>query len=429
VSERDDVTALEQENAALRARCAALDAKAHYLDVVNYFAASLLYAQTDLDDILWDVANSAVAKLGLEDCVIYLVDEAGEYLVQRAAYGPKNPREREILAPLRIPIGKGIVGSVVVTGQPTVIADTRLDPRYICDDQLRLSELALPIFLQDRVIGVIDSEHSQPDFFTEVHLEILTTLASMTASRVGRALLDERLRRSQAELEQKIAERTRALSAAIARSEGLLLNTLPAPIARRLQAGEQRIADHFDDVTVLFADLVGFTPMSAGTAPEALVELLGAVFTEFDTLCDRFGIEKIKTIGDAYMAVCGLPTPRSDHAEAMADLAVAMLGAVHRVNAALGTDLRVRIGMHSGPVVAGIIGTRKFAYDLWGDTVNTASRMESHGLAGKVHVHESTYLALRGRHTFEPRGIIDVKGLGAMSTYFLIGRAPPESHP
>ncbi len=429
MSEVDDRSALEQENAALRARCAALEAKAHYLDVVNFFAASLLYAQTDLDDILWDVANSAVARLGLEDCVIYLVDDSGEYLVQRAAYGPKNPREREILAPLRIPIGKGIVGSVAVTGQPIVIADTRLDPRYICDDQARLSELALPILLQDRVIGVIDSEHSQAAFFTEVHQEILTTLASMTASRVGRALLDERLRRSQLDLETKIAERTRALSAAIARAEGLLLNTLPAPIARRLQAGEQRIADHFDDVTVLFADLVGFTPMSTGTTPEALVALLGAVFTEFDTLCDRFGIEKIKTIGDAYMAVCGLPTPRTDHAEAMADLAVAMLGAVTRVNAALGTDLRVRIGMHSGPVVAGIIGTRKFAYDLWGDTVNTASRMESHGLAGRVHVHESMYLALRGRHTFEHRGVIDVKGLGAMSTYFLLGRAPPEPHP
>jgi class 3 adenylate cyclase/putative methionine-R-sulfoxide reductase with GAF domain len=426
VSERDDGGALERENAALRARCAALEARSHYLDVVNYFAASLLYAQTDLDDILWDVANSAVAKLGLEDCVIYLLDERGEQLVQRAAYGPKNPREREILAPLRLPVGKGIVGSVAVTGQPVIIPDTRLDPRYICDDQLRLSELALPILLQGRVIGVIDSEHSQADFFTDVHLEILTTLASMTASRVGRALLDERLRNAQIDLEHKIGERTRALSAAMARAEGLLLNTLPAPIARRLQAGEQRIAEHFDHVTVLFADLVGFTPMSAGSAPEAIVALLSAVFTEFDTLCDRFGLEKIKTIGDAYMAVGGLPTPRPDHAEAMADMAVAMLGAVSRVNAALGTSLAVRIGMHSGPVVAGIISTRKFAYDLWGDTVNTASRMESHGLSGKVHVHESTYLALRGTHAFEPRGKIDVKGLGSMTTYFLLGRAPPE---
>jgi len=427
VSEQGDprAQALERENAALQARCAALEAKAHYLDVVNYFAASLLYAQTDLDDILWDVANSAVARLGLEDCVIYLLDEAGEFLVQRAAFGPKNPQGREILAPLRIPVGKGIVGAVAATGQPAVIPDTRLDPRYICDDQLRLSELALPILLQGQVIGVIDSEHSQVGFFTAVHLEILTTLASMTASRVGRALLDERLRRAQLDLELKIAERTRALSAAIARAEGLLLNTLPAPIARRLQAGEQHIADHFDAVTVLFADLVGFTPMAAASAPEAVVALLGAVFTEFDVLCDRFGLEKIKTIGDAYMVVGGVPTPRPDHAEAMADLAVAMLGAVNRVNLALGTRLAVRIGMHSGPVVAGIIGTRKFAYDLWGDTVNTASRMESHGVAGKVHVHESTYLALKDRHIFERRGSIEVKGLGAMTTYFLIGRAPP----
>src|SRR5690606_9930561 len=126
------------------------------------------------------------------------------HLVQRAAYGPKNPREREILAPIRIPLGKGIVGAVAVSGQPVIIPDTRLDPRHICDDQLRLSALALPILLQDRVIGVIDSEHSQPGFFTAVHLEILTTLASMTASRVGRALLDERLRSAHADLERKI---------------------------------------------------------------------------------------------------------------------------------------------------------------------------------------------------------------------------------
>ena len=425
------IRALERENAELRARCGALEAKASYLDVVNFFAATLLYAQTDLDDILWDVANNAVARLGLEDCVIYLVDEAGEYLVQRAAFGPKNPRGREILAPLRIPLGKGIVGAVAATGEVVMIADTRRDPRYICDDQPRLSELAVPISLQGRTIGVIDSEHSQLDFFTPTHLEILGILASMTASRVGRALLDERLHRAQQDLEQKIDERTRALQAAIARAERLLLNTLPRPIALRLQAGEERIAERFDAVTVLFADLVGFTPMSARSPPEAVVELLGAVFTEFDALSDRFGLEKIKTIGDAYMVVGGVPTPRPDHLEAIADMALELLGAVARVNAALGTDLAVRVGLHSGPVVAGIIRTRKFAYDLWGDTVNTPGPIESHGATGKIHVHESTYSALRGRYTFEPRGVIEVKGLGKMSTYFLTGRAShtPERSP
>ena len=413
--------ALEQENAALRDRCVELAAKADYLDVVNYFAATLLYAQHDLDDILWDVANNAVARLGLEDCVIYLVDASGEFLIQRAAYGPKNPRGREILAPIQIPLGKGIVGAAATTGLPVSIPDTRLDPRYICDDQPRLSELALPILLEGRVIGVIDSEHSQPGFFTAVHREILTTIASMTASRVSRALLDDDLRRAHQELEQKITERTRELSAAIERAEGLLLNTLPAPIARRLQAGEQGIAERFDEVTVLFADIVGFTPLAAAMSPEALVRLLGRVFTEFDNLSDTLGLEKIKTIGDAYMVVAGVPTPRTDHREAMAEMALGILRAVERVNLVLGTHLAVRVGMFSGSVVAGIIGVRKFAYDLWGATVNVASRMESQGVRGKIHVHESTYLALRGRFRFERRGIIEVKGLGAMPTYFLLG--------
>ena len=415
--------ALEQENAILRDRCAELAAKAHYLDVVNYFAASLLAAQHDLDDILWDVANNAVARLGLEDCVIYLVDERREFLVQRAAYGPKNPRGREILAPIQIPVGKGIVGAAAATGLPVLIPDTRLDPRYICDDQPRLSELALPILLDDAVVGVIDSEHSQADFFTDVHREILTTIASMTASRVHRALLDDELHRAHQELEHKIVERTRELSAAIERSDSLLLNTLPAPIARRLQAGEHGIAERFDDVTVLFADIVGFTPLAAAMSPEALVRLLGRVFTEFDNLSDALGLEKIKTIGDAYMVVAGVPTPRPDHREAMAEMALGILRAIEHLNRVLGTHLAVRLGMYSGSVVAGIIGARKFTYDLWGATVNIASRMESQGVSGRIHVHESTYLALREKYRFERRGILEIKGIGAMPTYFLLGPA------
>ena len=412
-----------RELETLRRRCEELEAKARHLDVVNFFASSLLYTQTDLDDILWDVANNAVSRLGIEDCVIYLLGPRGEHLIQRAAYGPKNPAGREILGPIRIPLGSGIVGSVAITGEVARIPDTRLDPRYITDDQARLSELAVPIFFNDTVIGVIDSEHSEVDFFTDAHQEILQTIASMTASRVGRALLDEGLRRANAELEEQVSLRTRELVSAVDRAERLLLNTLPRPIAMRLQAGEERIAESFESVTVLFADLVGFTERAAATDPEALVELLSQVFTEFDAISDHYGVEKIKTIGDAYMVVSGVPTPRVDHLEAMADTALALLGAVTRVGERIGADLEIRVGMHSGPVVAGIIGTRKFAYDLWGDTVNTASRMESHGVPGRVHVAETTYELLRDRFHFEERGEVDVKGLGAMRTYFLLGRS------
>jgi class 3 adenylate cyclase len=380
-----------------------------------------LHDQTNVDDILWDVAQGAVAHLELEDCVIYLFDERREHLVQRAAFGPKNPREREILSPIRVKPGLGIVGTVAVTGKAELIPDTRKDPRYIQDDQQRLSELALPIFFRNEVIGVIDSEHSQENFFTREHLHILTTVASMTAARVSQALLEEQLRDANRYLEDRIAARTRELSEAKQRSERLLLNVLPHSIAERLQRGENAIAERFEDVTVLFADLVDFTRWSLPLPPEHTVEILGQVFTEFDALTERYGLEKIKTIGDAYMVVAGVPSPRADHQEAMAVMALQILETIRRLNRVLGTTLDVRVGMHSGPVIAGIIGTRKFAYDLWGDTVNMASRLESHGEAGRVHVSEPTWRRLSERFTFEPRGEIEVKSMGRVKTWFLTG--------
>lgn len=413
-------SALEQRCRELEQRCLELEAKARSLDALSRLAASLLHLQTDIDDILWDVANGTVAHLGLEDCVIYLLDDERQHLIQRAAYGPKNPEAREILAPIRIPVGQGIVGTVAATGRPELIADTRKDPRYIQDDQMRLSELAVPLFFRDEVIGVLDSEHSREGFFTGEHLHLLTSIASMTASRISRALLDEQLQKLNQGLEARIIERTRELSLANEQSERLLLNVLPPPIAERLKRGEQTIAERFEDVTVLFADLVGFSRWAASIAPEEVVEVLGHVFTAFDALTERHGLEKIKTIGDAYMVVAGVPTPREDHREVMARMALEMLEAVQRMREA-GMSLDVRVGLHSGPVVAGVIGSRKFSYDLWGDTVNMASRLESHGLPGRIQVSEPTYLALRERFDFEPRGEVDIKSLGLVRTWWLAG--------
>ena len=206
-----------------------------------------------------------------------------------------------------------------------------------------------------------------------------------------------------------------------ARSERLLLNILPAPIAERLKASEDSIAEHSDGVTVLFADIVGFTPLSARKTPRALVELLNRIFSEFDTLADAHGLEKIKTIGDAYMAVAGLPEPWPDHAPRAARMAFAMRDAIARVSAETGEELALRIGLHSGPVVAGVIGRRKFAYDMWGDTVNTASRMESHGLPGAIHCTEATAVLLKGAFQLQPRGAMEIKGKGEMHTFLLIG--------
>jgi class 3 adenylate cyclase/putative methionine-R-sulfoxide reductase with GAF domain len=410
------------EKRSLQERIRELEAKARTLDAINILAASMLQPQSDVDEILWDVAQKVVAHLGLEDCVIYLFDERRDFLVQRAAFGPKNPREREILAPILIKPGTGIVGTVAVTGQAEIICDTRLEPRYIPDDQQRLSELAVPLFSQGEVIGVLDSEHSQVGFFTEEHLHIFTTVAFMMGARLTRAQLDEQLREANRLLEARIAERTQALSEATLRSERLLLNILPQSIVERLKRGDQTIAERYDEVTVLFADLVEFSRWSAQVPPEHVVEILGQVFTVFDALTERHGLEKIKTIGDAYMVVAGLPSPRPDHRELMATMALQMLEGISRLNQVLGTSLDVRIGMHSGPVVAGIIGTRKFAYDLWGDTVNVASRLESHGVAGRIHVTEATWLALRDRFIFEQRGEIEIKSIGRVKTWFLTGR-------
>jgi adenylate cyclase len=222
-----------------------------------------------------------------------------------------------------------------------------------------------------------------------------------------------------------VGERERAAAALATeqeKSERLLLNVLPKAVAARLKDGEGVIADRFDDVTVLFADIVDFTPLSDRMAPDDVVALLDHIFSRFDALVDGFGLEKIKTIGDAYMAAGGLPVPRSDHAETVADLALCMRDEVARVDVGGRKGLAVRIGIDTGPVVAGVIGTRKFIYDLWGDTVNTASRMESHGVPGAVQVTDRTYALLRDRFRFEPRGEIQIKGKGRMATYILVER-------
>jgi adenylate cyclase len=206
------------------------------------------------------------------------------------------------------------------------------------------------------------------------------------------------------------------------KSERLLLNILPGAIADRLKQGEQVIADNFSDVTVLFADLVNFTELSAQLSPPDLVALLNQIFSTFDQLADRYGLEKIKTIGDAYLVVGGLPTPRPDHVEAVAEMALAMQQAIaqFRVSPSLPT-LTMRIGINTGPVGAGVIGTKKFAYDLWGDTVNTASRMESSGLPGHIQVTTEVYERLKNKYHLDRRGAIEVKGKGEMMTYFLRG--------
>ena len=233
-------------------------------------------------------------------------------------------------------------------------------------------------------------------------------------------------------LEQKVAERTAELQHEKERSEQLLLNILPEAIANRLKLDPTSIADSFAEVSIIFADIVGFTDMSSRISPVDLVSVLNQIFSAFDRLADRHGLEKIKTIGDAYMVVGGLPTPRDDHAEAIADMALDMLKAINNFNLnanfpELSGNLSMRIGINTGAVVAGVIGLNKFIYDLWGDTVNIASRMESQGIAGCIQVTEATYLRLKQKYQLEERGAIAIKGRGEMLTFWLKGRKEKNS--
>ncbi|MEG5136262.1 MULTISPECIES: adenylate/guanylate cyclase domain-containing protein [unclassified Microcoleus] len=315
---------------------------------------------------------------------------------------------RETSWQLTFPAGVGLPGRIWQSHQSEWIEDISIAPYQVF---LR-SEIAvnvglkaafgLPILADNQVLAILI-------FYREKVLKSqprLLELVSAVATQLG-----SMIQRKQAEAALKLQQE---------QTEKLLLNILPKPIAERLQKEQKLIADHFDEVTVLFADLVGFTEFSAHKSPTQLVEILNGIFSEFDMLSELHGLEKIKTIGDAYMVVGGLPTAREDHSEAIALLALEMQVALRKFNLKIGESFQLRIGIHSGSVVAGIIGISKFSYDLWGDTVNVASRMESNGLPGKIQVTAQTYERLKEQFVFEDRGQIAVKGKGTMLTYWLI---------
>ncbi|MBP0018726.1 MAG: PAS domain S-box protein [Cyanobacteria bacterium SBLK] len=305
-------------------------------------------------------------------------------------------------------VGMGLAGRVWENGYPQWIADLSGDTDFGLDSAAMRSGLrsafAFPIQSGNEMLGVMGffgREKLPPD-------EHLLQMMAATGNQLGQFI-----KRKQAEA---------ALREQQAKSESLLLNILPKPIADRLKEETNTIADSFDEVTVLFADLVGFTEMSAKLSPIEVVEQLNAIFSEFDRLTECYQLEKIKTIGDAYMVVGGLPEVREDHAEIVAEMALEMQVAIAKINVAKQQDFKIRVGINTGSVVAGVIGMKKFIYDLWGDTVNTASRMESHGKAGWIQVTETTYQRLRDRYAFTERGLIPIKGKGEMKTYWLTGK-------
>jgi class 3 adenylate cyclase len=259
-----------------------------------------------------------------------------------------------------------------------------------------------------------------------VSLSISSTLLSLGG--IG-ALIAYRLEGQAREsfLQRRVIDdQVQALAAEKARAEELLLNVLPESIAERLKRGQRPIADGFAQVSVLFADIVGFTKMSERITPVQLVDRLNRIFSSFDDLADKLKLEKIKTIGDAYMVAGGLHSHEYDHAQMIAEMGLGMQRRASEFSREFGEALSIRIGIHTGPVVAGVIGKRKFIYDVWGDTVNTASRMESHGEPGAIHVTDETRQLLKDMYILTPRGEINVKGKGVMRTWFLVGPVPSE---
>jgi guanylate cyclase len=267
------------------------------------------------------------------------------------------------------------------------------------------------VFLATGAIGMaLGIPSPLPEWFSSTMLALNVT--------VGGTIVFTLLARFESQREEAL----RALHEEHQRAESLLLSILPGPIAERLKTEPQTIADQFSSASVLFADVVNFTPRTEHLSPVDVVQILDRLFGHFDTLAERYGLEKIKTIGDAYMVAAGVPNPRPDHAGAIAGLALDMVAATEPEGAVGDLALDLRVGINSGPVMAGVIGRKRFLYDLWGDAVNTASRMESEGTPDRIQITRATYELIRDEFLCEPRGTVPVKGKGEMETWYLVGR-------
>jgi class 3 adenylate cyclase len=283
-----------------------------------------------------------------------------------------------------------------------------------------------PLKSHAELVGILAFQNSEKDSFREHQINFLRDMANFIAIGVDNANAYKKLSKRNKELRgtlEEIRNLNEGLEIEKQKSENLLLNILPYSIAERLKSGENTIADFFESATVLFADIVGFSKLSVEIgSPKKLVTILNNIFSNFDFIASSYNLEKIKTIGDCYMLAGGIPEPSEDHAERCALAAMDMLEQLKYVQEEVGTQVNFRIGLHTGAIVAGVIGKKKFVYDLWGDTVNTASRMESHGIAGKIHCSHAFYELLKDKFIFENRGEIEVKGKGIMNTYFLLGK-------
>lgn len=366
-----------------------------------------------LDEVMDRAYASLRAILPYDRLGVALVDDDGELVRARWA---RTECPRVMLGPgysARLE-GSSLQG-ILASGEPRIIDDLpahlRAHPgsestRLMVEEGIR-SSLTCPLVSSGRAIGFMFFSSRRVRAYERVHVEIFKLIAGHLSIVVEKSHLYQQI------LREKL------------HSESLLLNVIPERIADRLKAGEQPIADFLPATNIVFLDIVGFTGLASRFPPEAVLRLLQDVFLTLDELCDEHGVEKIKTVGDEYLAISGPAHSGRGGLRNLAEFALEALAAMAALRDPEGAPVRVRIGMHSGPVVAGVIGQKKFAYDVWGDAVNTASRMETYGEAGRIHVTREVYDELKDQYVFEERGEIDVKGKGPMSTYFLTGRRAP----
>ncbi len=369
------------------------------------------------EDALQLIVEGTAAKTGQEffrSCVRYLAEILGvRYTFITECVNPQNTRVRTLAFWLH----KNFTQNIEYDLKGTPCHEVIRHAKYYCyedniiakfPEDLDLVELKAESYAGIPLIGSNGNVIG--------HLAVLDT-RPLANNETMELVLKIFAARAGAELERQITDA--ALKESQEQSERLLLNILPAAIAERLKKDTRAIAEQFDEVTILFADLVGFTPLSTRITPTELVNFLNEIFSKFDELTEKHNLEKIKTIGDAYMVVGGLPVSRVDHAEAVAQMALDMQRVIADFQRKYSEDLQIRIGINTGSAIAGVIGVKKFIYDLWGDAVNIASRMESSGLPGKIQVTEATYERLKDQYQFEKRGQVSVKGRGDMTTYWL----------
>lgn len=368
-----------------------------------------------LDEAFRQIDESCRRSIPHERIEFVLLRDGSETLMRRWLRNAHTRNAVKEEAPPPETVEEGLEGSLLrdllTAGEPRILTDlpallaapvSSVFLRAAAAEGMR-SCLAVPMSAAGQPLGLLLFASADAKAFGPRHLELVKRASPTLSAIIAKGSLLEMV--IQAQLE----------------SERLLRNVLPEPIVKRLKAGEQVIADGIPEATVVFVDIVNFVNLSASMSPSAVIIVLNRIFSAFDALCEQYGVEKIKTIGDAYMLATGVPRPFPEHVIVAAKIALDMQELGKRLGTREERALNFRIGIHTGPVVAGVIGTRKFSYDLWGDTVNIASRMESHGMPGRIHVSRAVYERLKNDFEFEARGLTALKGVGEMESWFLLG--------